>query len=427
MRFRVVLYYLLVFTFLFSCSRGQHSKLNAYSKTSRKKVGTKDQQKKLAVKQNPDRFQLVDLFRSEQKQNEVRCPSKSKRKENEYGKVDYPKDKIEGEPGDDQASIIRKSRVIEFDIVHVEERKLDIPAFKQFKNNMTDFTRDGEQQFKEIILQIKEYLGDNTDGTGVTLFITGSASQIPTSFDPTKPHNNVNPDGTSVKGETSIENNRLLALARATELAKKIEHVFKNISIVTPKLSEIELGRTQWTHKVQQQLDKAYLAGDQGKMMEIFEPFQKDQFVKVESNETFVKTVQPNSIKMYTLSFVPRLVINGEEIEGSLVVSQQTFWDIGPNRRFESASERAAYLKELGLDVVDTEIGNERRWYVVGLKEEKTALKTKGDYEKLLALYALNMVNEKDRDVLETIITTKYLNENKYKYILKTDAVSHTD
>lgn len=395
------------------------------SKSQKSQRGvSKKHNKKLAVSSKKDKFQLVDIFVSQQKQNEVKCPSKVKKKANEYGKVSYPKDEVDGSAGTDEVMIIRRSREIEFDIVHIEEKKLNIPAFKQFKNNMTDFTRGGEEQFKEIIIQIKEYLGDNTDGEGVTLFITGCASQIPTSFDPSKPNNNINSDGTSIHGETSVENNRLLALARATELANKIQSIFKNIKIVVPTLSEIELGKTQWTHAVQKELDAAFLTGDKGKMMEVFEPFQKEQFVKVESHETFMKTVQPNSIKMYTVSFVPRIVRDGNEIKGALVVSAETFWSLGPNRKFSDANERDKYLKEVGLELVSTEINGEQRWMLTGSKAEKNAVKTKGDYEKILRLHEFDMVNEKDRDVLETIITEKYLKENKFKYILKEDAFS---
>ena len=220
-------------------------------------------------------WSVLDLFRNEQKRRALRCPDKSKDRENITGKFKET-DELDEDEG---ASIKRHTRSIHFDIIELDEAKLEIPAFKQFKNNMTDFTNDGEEQFKFILNEIRDFLGENTDGKGITLKIIGSASQIPTSFDPSKPNNNINEDGSSKTGLTSIENNRKLAQARAMELARKIKEVFTNITINTPELEEIKLGPTNWDKNAQDRLNDAFLRGDRAGMQTVYEPYQKEQFV----------------------------------------------------------------------------------------------------------------------------------------------------
>ena len=174
-----------------------------------------------------------------------------------------------------KANLVRSSNTMKFDMVELKDIKLSIPAFKQFKNNKTDFTEDGEKEFKEIVHKIKMFLQTDNKGKNITLKITGSASQIPTSFDPSKPNNNLKPDGSSIPGKTSVENNKLLAKARADELAKKIKHYFPALTIITPSLDEIKLGTEVWTTEHQKMLNKAVAARDRAAMDAIFEPFKK--------------------------------------------------------------------------------------------------------------------------------------------------------
>jgi len=99
----------------------------------------------------------------------------------------------------------------------------------------------------------------------------------------------VNPDGSSIKGQTTIENNIYLAHARAMELAYCIKAIYPLIEVLTPKFEDIELGKTKWDFKTQKALDKAYLAGDHIGKEQVFEPFQKEQYVLVERKDLFIK------------------------------------------------------------------------------------------------------------------------------------------
>ena len=122
------------------------------------------------------------------------------------------------------------------------------PNSKWLENHITKkiqtqkrFLKTLEEQFKLIIKEIRQYLGaNNKTGEGVTLKIFGSASQIPTSFDPSKPNNNIRPDGSSIPGRTSIENNKKLAQARALELANKIKKVLEDLNTKEKKVKNFQ-------------------------------------------------------------------------------------------------------------------------------------------------------------------------------------------
>lgn len=274
------------------------------------------------------KWSVLDLFRNEQKQMELKCPSKGGRKLKQKEQKFVAKEPIGKDTAAPNVILEPKVNEMHFDIIKLGERRLDIPAFKQFKNNMTDFTADGEEQFKEIITKIRDFLGSNTDGKGVTLRIVGSASQIPTSFDYTKPNNNIRADGGSIPGQTSIANNKLLARARALELANKIQLVFKNITIVMPTVEEIKLGATAWDWNAQRRLNKAVKAKDKAAIAAVYEPYQKEQFVKVESEEVHTKTVKPESIKMYTVRVTPQVYYSdgtAQAIIDEFIVSKSTY------------------------------------------------------------------------------------------------------
>lgn len=387
-------------------------KTRTHKRKNFKKLSSKNNHDKLHTK-TLKQWSFMDLFRNEQKQRELKCPDKRKEKENEKGRFKEPSDEL----ADAGASIKRFTRSIHFDIIELEEAHLEIPAFKQFKNNMTDFTRDGEEQFKFIIQEIRSYLGDNTNGNGVTLKIIGSASQIPTSFDPSKPNNNINADGSSISGRTSIANNKKLAQARALELAKKIQLVFKEISIVTPTLEEIELGATAWDAAAQTRLNDAAIRNDEAGIQEVFTPFQKEQYVKVESQESYMKTVKPEAIAMYMVSVRPRIIYdieNGKEKTiSSFIVSKATYNKIGGTLRFDSQEERDAYLKSNKLSKIYDTKHQQKRWFLYGNQEELEALEIEGDYDRIFRMYELGMVDERDKEVLKKIIRHKYLKSNK--------------
>ena len=309
-----------------------------------------------------------DFFCKSCIESKTDCPDKvDKKKSNEY-------DHSAANANSSKANILRSTNSVHFDVVQLEDIHLDIPAFKQFKNNMTDFTADGEHEFQEIIHKIGIYLGTNYEGKGVTLKIIGSASQIPTSFDPGKPNNNINPDGSSIIGRTSIQNNVKLAKARADELAKKIIAVFPSIEIVTPSLQEIELGKTKWDAESQKNLNIAFGKKDKQAMKAVYEPFQKDQWVKVESKEKTSRSIKPESIRMYMVSTSPYLKtnVNGEEtiIRSLFIVSKKTYDAIGENKSFNNVEDRDKFLDELDLKVFSSNKNGLIRWYFLqGLDE----------------------------------------------------------
>lgn len=399
-----------------SC-HSDHHKLARNKKSGPKKISNREQRQKLTVKKKK-MTGIAGLLASQEQKNKTECPSKSKKKYKTSGELQSSKEKIKGEIDGGKASLSISYETLEFDVVYLEKSSLDIPTFKQFKNNMTDFTADGEKEFQLILSKIRVYLGDNTDGDGVSLRIWGSASQIPTSFDPSKPNNNIHPDGRSIRGKTSIENNRLLAHARAQELAKKIKAVFVKIDIQMPTLDKIKVGETKWTSDVQRALDEAYLAGDKQRMEEIFEPFQKEQFVKVESDEIFMKAIQPNKIKMYTMIAAPRFKFHGEEIRSKYIISKQTYDFLSSNElRFESEEERTKYLKKNGFHLKSVFVDHKQRWYLYKGKEELDIITNGQSYDRILASHQNEIVDKRDYDILEHILTEQALQEKKFKYV----------
>lgn len=407
---------------LVSCSmpmkseRGPGKKIRTHKRKNLKKLSAKNDHTKLHTR-SIKQWSVLDLFRDEQKRKELKCPDRHSAKSKDKGKFKDPNEEIE----DAGASIKRFTRGIHFDIIELEAAFLDIPAFKQFENNMTNFTADGEEQFKEIVSKIRDYLGDNTNGYGVTLKIIGSASQIPTSYDPTKPNNNINTDGSSIIGQTSIENNKRLAQARAMELAKKIKEIFSQIEIVTPELNEIELGKTVWDLDAQKRLSDAHIRKDSAAREKVFEPYQKEQFVKVESQESYMKTIKPEAIDMYMVSVRPKIVydIEGgvEKTISSFIVSKNTYNKIEGALRFESVEERDVYLKSMGLSKMYDERLGEKRWYLYASLEELRAIEMQDNYERIYTMYELGIVDEGDKEILKEIIREKYLKSHKKKII----------
>ncbi|TAF77681.1 MAG: hypothetical protein EAZ53_01960 [Bacteroidetes bacterium] len=312
-----------------------------------------------------------------------------------------------------KAYIRRSIKSVHFDVVKLEDIHLDIPAFKQFKNNMTDFTLDGEHEFHTIISKIAVFLGTNHEGKGVTLKIMGSASQIPTSFDPEKPNFNINKDGSSIIGKTSIENNKKLAKARADELAKKINQVFPSIEIITPTIYEIQIGETKWTKETQAALNKAFLKKDKKAIEEVYAPFQKDQWVKVESKERTSKIVKPESLKMYMVSTGPALKTTVDQKEVSVrsvfLVSKKTYDFIGDNHSFSSVEGRDKFLKDADLEIYKEIKKGTTRWYLLSGEKEKMAFETINDNERIVNLYNVDIIDNMDEEILEAKIRNDLL------------------
>ncbi len=346
-----------------------------------------------------------------EKHSKLECPEKAARKPT---KLDLPEHETNV-----KANLIRSSASVHFDLIELEDVHLDIPAFKLFKNNMTDFTADGIQEFKEILQKIEHFLGNNHDGKGVTLKIVGSASQIPTSFDPIFPNNNINPNGSSIAGQTSIQNNKKLAKARADELAHKIKSIFPGIIIETPTLEDIELGKTPWTREVQRKLNFAAMQGNAAEVQRIYEPFQKDQWVKVESKDRTKRTVQPESIKMYLVSTTPYLKIKINKIETEIksvfIVSKSTFDAIGDHHLFGNVAARDHYLKKLGLKIFTEEKDGNTRYYMLKGSQETAAFHIADKYERIYSLYKFGIVDNLDEQILEEkiIADVKGISSNK--------------
>ncbi len=409
---------LFVLTFFLnsSCQYDQFSYAIS-SKKRPKKISKKEQRQKLTVKKTK-LTGVATVFTSQEQKNKIECPAKNKRKYKAPGELQSSKDKKNGDIEANSACLAIRSDLIDFDVVYFDKSSLNIPTFKQFKNNMTDFTADGEKEFQAIISKIKVYLGDNTDGRGVTLKVWGSASQIPTSFDPSKPNNNISSEGQSIKGQTSIENNRLLAQERAKELAGKIKSVFNNITIVIPDLGGVQIGETQWTDSVQKKLDSAYLVGDRELMEQIFEPFQKEQFVKVESDEVFMKAVKPKRVKMYSMTASPKIVLGGESIRARFIISQGSFEFFSANNlMFKNEANRLKFLNKNGFKIKHMQFDGQDRWYIYRSKEELEVITNNQSYNRILASHQNDIVDRRDYDVLEEILVQQALKEKRFKYV----------
>lgn len=408
---RTLFFILFQFGFLLF-SKAQFFSGHAKGRNSNKKTSTGilTAQKSLK-KDNPNYEKLHRNNVEKEKYAKLDCPGKIPKKSN---KIDIPDYETTS-----KANLIRSSNTVHFDLIELEDVHLNIPAFKLFKNNMTDFTADGEQEFKEIIQKINHFLGNNHEGKGVTLKIVGSASQIPTSFDPSMPNNNINENGSSIAGQTSIINNKKLAKARADELGHKIKKIFPSIVIQIPTLDEIEIGKTPWTREVQKALNQAAMKGNKEEVMKIYEPFQKDQWVKVASKDRTSKTIQPESIKMYMVSTTPHLKtqIDGEEVEIKTVfiVSKKTFEAIGDHHIFGSIAARDHFLKKLGAKIYTENKNGIIRYFLLHGSEETSAFHIADETERIYALYKLGIVDNLDEQILEerVIADVKKMNTSK--------------
>lgn len=337
------------------------------------------------------------------------CPDFIKAKAKREGKKPKPGNGHE-------AKLARGTNVIKFNVIQLADRKLDIPAFKQFKNNMTDFTADGEEEFKKLVQKLKEHLGDNITGEGVELVIVGSASQIPTSFDPSKPNNNIRPDGSSIQGKTTIENNKLLALARATELGKKIKAIFPEIQLAIPTLDQIKLGPTPWTESAQKRLNAAVVKKDQLAINKVYEPYQKEQYVMVSTKDYKTEFIQPESLRSCYINLVPAVFhmdADGKFNISHFTVSEAIYNKIASNITFDDVEERDAFLKEeMKIGVYHSTYAGQEHWFMLTAKEA-LSLRQKEDFKKVKGLYKDRIFDSKDRVILENIIVTETLKNLK--------------
>lgn len=313
-----------------------------------------------------------------------------------------------------KANILRSTNTLRFDKVELNNIRLNIPAFKQFKNNKTEFTLEGEQQFNLLKIKIKNFLNALAPNKTIQLFITGSASQIPTSYDPSKPNNNLKLDGSSIAGQTSVENNRLLAKARADELAKKLKSEFPVLNIVTPKLEDIKLGELKWSLEHQKELNRLTYKKDKVGIEKLFEPFQKDQWVKVESNEIVSKTIQPEAAKMYMVSTTPplktKLEGKDQSVKTIFIVSKATFDKVGQTKTFGTIGERDRFLKRFNLKIFHLDKDSVSRWYLLAGKPEIEAFNIPDYNLKVEKLYKLGINDIFDQKLIQQAIE-KELNE----------------
>jgi len=316
------------------------------------------------------------------------------------------------ESHDTEVKLVRGTNTIRFNVIKLDDRKLEIPAFKQFKNNMTDFTADGEEEFKRLVEKLKLHLGPNTTGEGVHLEIIGSASQIPTSFDPSKLNNNILPDGGSLPGKTTIENNKLLALARATELGKKIKSLFPEVVLDIPKLEEIQLGGTPWTDATQKKLNTAVERKDQKAIDAVYAPYQKEQYVMVRTKDYKTQFIQPETLRSCFILLsppIPWMDEGGKFAISQFIVSEATYNKIAENKTFGNVEERDNYLKNsLRISVQHKSYLKTEHWFMLTGKEA-LSFRQKDDFKKVKGLYKDRIFDVKDRQVLEDIIVIETL------------------
>jgi hypothetical protein len=336
----------------------------------------------------------------------------------EYDCPNFDKNKKDGKKwknsDEKEIKISKVSHTIKFNPVNLTERKLEIPSFMHFKNNQTDFTASGEEEFKSLVEKTKLFLGANKRGYGVQFHISGCASQIPTSFDFTKPNNNILPDGTSIKGKTSIQNNKMLALSRAIEMGKKIKAEFPDIGIEIPTLQQIKLGTTPWNAQKQKQLNKAYEKKDTAAIANLYEPYQKDQYVTVKTNEYTQESVQAKTVFSYLITISPALVSeqNGQKIViNEFLVSENSFNKLTSAVTFKNTDERDEYLHDvLKVAIVHKSYNNHEHWFMLTPKES-LGLRQTDDYRKVKSLHRDKIYDVKDRDILQEVLIKEAINE----------------
>ena len=151
-------------------------------------------------------------------------------------------------------------------------------------------------------------------------------------------------------------------------------------------------------------------------MQTVYEPYQKEQYVLVESQDSYMKTVKPEAIEMYLVSIRPKIVydIDGEEKTiSSFIVSKNTYDKIGGTLQFNSIEERDEYLKKEHLKKIDDRRHGDERWFLYANHEELKSIEIEDDYQRIYRMYELGIVDEKDKEFLKEIIREKYLSNYK--------------
>lgn len=350
----------------------------------------------------------------------VDCP---KYKQRSWPKARRVQKMVQKNIGDKTVKLIPLTSSLRFETIDLETKKLEIPEFKQFKNNRSEFTANGQEQFDRIIQLLYDYLGEGSNGKGATIKIVGSASQIPTSYHPNKPNYGINPDGSSITGQTSVENNIFLAYDRAMTLAYSIKEVFPYLDVLTPELEEIKLGPTKWTMAVREKLYYAKKRGDEEEIKEIYAPYQKEQFVKIESQDVFSRRIKPEILHSFSVAAIPRMtrMVDGKEemIRSSFVISKETYKLFKHTNKFTNVEAREMFIQDQGLQIISTEINFEKRWYIVSSAEEINAINIPDDDEKILAMYQVGLLNFKDRELVRNALIQYYIREDKFTFMVK--------
>lgn len=355
-----------------------------------------------------------------------KCPDKTKRKKDKNGRVQVKGNRL-GKNQDMYSSAIieKREHTISFDVVFVEEYFNKDSMHIHFDNNQVSFTPEAQERFDNYMEKTKLVLSQVGYDTDFTLYVKGFASQIPTSFAENKESNNLNEDGSSKIGNTSIQNNLDLAHSRVLYVIGKIKEQIPEINIVMDKEKDVRIGRTTWTSWHQERLEIATKNKDTLAIDSLFAPFRAEQYVSITSNISMNRMVEPQAIKMYAITTLPHFVRNSQNgflpIMQALIVSESTFDLIGDSLVFETIEERDQYLVEKGLELVHSKFRRGDRWFIVSTEEEKLALQIENEEEKIETLLKLGIVHYRDKIILEEILTKDYLVNDRYSYQVVVD------
>ena len=355
-----------------------------------------------------------------------KCPEKKKRKKDKNGRIQAKGSKIrKNHVTYSSAKIEKWEHTISFDVVLVEEFFNNDSLHLNFDNNQVIFTLEAQVRFDDYIEKAKLVLSQVDNDSNFTLFVNGFASQIPTSFVVNKELNNLNEDGSSKLGNTSIQNNLDLAHARVLYVIDKIKEQIPEVKIVMDKENDVRIGRLGWTSWHQDQLEIATKNKDNLAIDSLFAPFRAQQYVSITSNISINRIVEPQPVKMYGITTLPHFVRNSENgflpIMQALIVSKSTFAMIGDSLVFETIQERDQYFTDKGLELVHSKFRRGDRWFMVSNEEEKQALMIVDEEEKIRALLKLGIVHYNDKGIIEDFLTKECVVNDRYSYRVLVD------
>lgn len=300
-----------------------------------------------------------------------------------------------------EASIEVKKEDVKFEKVDLKKSLFKVPDFKSFQKDKALFDKQGALLFKDVLEEVRLYLGDNATGKDITLLVSAGSSQRPSFFNAAIP---------SQKAKAALVNNGKLALSRSALIRSKLVEEFPEINVEIPSLGKIVLGKTAWSSEVQAQWQEAVKNNDEYLMSSILIPFLKEEYIRIESAPEFYKTVRPRTTDIYTISVHPPLTyeFNGnKESISDFIISQKLFRKIGGRIEFTDLADKDLFLERQNCDIYQNP--KTKTWFMFQSDAELNAMKIEDLDERIKALFEVGIVEDKNSEILKEVLISKYL------------------